>query len=73
MAVGFLWDVSALAQDLSGGMAVWPALAGSMVMLAGMIVYGALVATGVKWSRRVFAPHSRKSLWGWPFKRPRRE
>ena len=68
----FLWDVSAISQDLSGGLALWPALAASAVMLTGMGVYGALVATGVKWSRRVFAPRSRRSIWGWPFNHLRR-
>lgn len=68
----FLWDVAALAETLSGGLARWPALAGSAVMLAGMVTYGALVVIGARWSRQAFAPASRRTLWGWPLDRVRR-
>lgn len=67
--IHFLWDVAALTQTLSGGLARWPSVAGSAVMLAGMVIYAALVATASRWSRETFAPASRQTLWGWPFSR----
>jgi RsiW-degrading membrane proteinase PrsW (M82 family) len=71
MLLHFLWDVAALTQTLSGGLSRWPALAGSVVMLVGMVVYGALVVTGARWSRQTFAPNSLRTLWGWPLVRVR--
>jgi RsiW-degrading membrane proteinase PrsW (M82 family) len=68
MLLHVLWDVAALAQMLSGGRARWSPVAGSAIMLAGMIVYAALVVTGARWSRERFAPASRKTLWGWPLR-----
>jgi RsiW-degrading membrane proteinase PrsW (M82 family) len=68
----FLWDVAAVAQDLSGGLARWPALAGSGVMLAGMGVFGALVAAGATMSHDTMAPTTDITRWGWPLNRARR-
>ena len=69
----FVWDLIALpANDIRGtGAPAAPtrghSLAAIAVMLAGLVVYGSLVAAGSRFSRRAFAPGA-PGLWGWPFR-----
>ena len=61
----FLWDWAALSQ---AGEISWPqTLTGMLLMLGGCLFYGVLVIVGSDWSRKIFAPHGKLSLWGWPF------
>jgi RsiW-degrading membrane proteinase PrsW (M82 family) len=67
VALHFSWDWVALAADggtLSTGLTVLAAA----IMLAGIGFYGALVLLGSRLSRKVFAPGTARSLWGFPFK-----
>ncbi len=63
----FLWDCLAFAANRLGAMTPLQTAAAISLMLGGILFYGVLVVVGSEWSRRVFAPHSAKSLWGWPF------
>jgi len=36
-------------------------------MVSGMLLYGFLVTIASERSRRIFAPASLETLWGWPF------
>ncbi len=63
----FLWDCVAFAAGRQGAMTPWQTAAAVCLMLGGILFYGVLVVVGSEWSRQVFAPHSTKSLWGWPF------
>jgi RsiW-degrading membrane proteinase PrsW (M82 family) len=43
----------------------------AVVLMLGLTgTYGFLVVTGTAHSRTVFAPDDRRSVWGWPFRRP---
>jgi RsiW-degrading membrane proteinase PrsW (M82 family) len=71
----FLWDCLAFSSIRQGVMTPLQTAAAIGLMLGGILFYGALVVVGSEWSRRVFAPQSMKSLWGWPFtllRRPNR-
>jgi fatty acid desaturase len=75
--IHFAWDRVAFAAGETGAMRPRHTAAAVSLMLVGMIVYGALVAIGADWSRRIFAPHRPAELWGWPLtflrgRRPRR-
>lgn len=63
----FLWDCVAFAAIRQGAMTPLQTAAAVGLMLGGILFYGVLVVVGSEWSRQVFAPHSVKSLWGWPF------
>ncbi len=67
MSLHYLWDWIAFASARAGGIGWWPNAAGIGLMLGGILFYGVLVVIGSDWSRRVFKPRSRRSLWGWPF------
>ncbi|MGH9463374.1 MAG: PrsW family glutamic-type intramembrane protease [Vicinamibacteria bacterium] len=66
-ALHFSWDWVAVTAD---GAALSPLLTvvAVVIMLAGIGIYGALVASGSRMSRAMFAPGSVRSLWGFPFK-----
>ncbi len=63
----FLWDCLAFSAIRQGVMTPLQTAAAIGLMLGGILFYGALVVVGSEWSRRVVAPQSMKSLWGWPF------
>ncbi len=67
IAIHFFWDWIALAAGCAGEMQWWQTVLGLTLMLSGILFYGMLVVVGSDWSRQVFAPHSLRSLWGWPF------
>lgn len=67
VALHFLWDLVALHVPVTPLGAVLHNLAGVAVMLSGMLLYGFLVTVASERSRRIFAPASVKTLWGWPF------
>ncbi len=75
IGIHFLWDWVAITAAWSGEMRWWQTAAGVALMVGGILFYGMLTVVGSDWSRRVFAPHSMRTLWGWPFSRgkPRRE
>jgi hypothetical protein len=45
------------------------AVAGVLLMVGNIALYGRLVVLASARSRRQFAPTSRRGLWGWPFDR----
>ena len=67
ITIHFLWDWIALAANSAGRMRWWQTAAGVALMVGGILFYGRLVVVGSDWSRRVFAPHQMRTLWGWPF------
>jgi RsiW-degrading membrane proteinase PrsW (M82 family) len=67
IALHFAWDLIALGIPASSAAALTRSLLGASLMLAGMLLYGALVVIGSAASREVFAPLSARTLWGWPF------
>jgi RsiW-degrading membrane proteinase PrsW (M82 family) len=67
VALHFLWDVVALHVSVTLLGVVLQNLAGILVMLSGMLLYGFLVTIASERSRRIFAPASLETLWGWPF------
>lgn len=62
----FLWDWLAFEMLYARGKEWWQTLAAIAIMFGGIVFYGMLVVTGSDWSRKVFAPHSKRKLWGWP-------
>jgi RsiW-degrading membrane proteinase PrsW (M82 family) len=67
MGLHFLWDWIAFSASRAGDIAAWQTVAAVSIMVGGMIFYGALVTRASAWSRAMFAPESRRRLWGWPF------
>lgn len=65
----FLWDWIALWRP-PAGLHLWQALGAAGLMCGGVLVYGVLVERGSILSKAAFAPGSRRSLWGWPFRPP---
>ena len=65
--IHFLWDWIAFVAAERRIMTSSQTASAIALMLAGMATYGSMVVVGSRWSRRVFAPGSRHSLWGWPF------
>jgi RsiW-degrading membrane proteinase PrsW (M82 family) len=55
-AVGlhFLWNYVALRSASRGGPTVWTPVSSAALMASGMLVYGALVSVGARWSQRIF-------------------
>jgi RsiW-degrading membrane proteinase PrsW (M82 family) len=67
LAWHFTWDWIAFTA-LARGFMTWPeTIAGMVLMLAGLVFYGALVARGSRDSREALAPDSERNVWGWPF------
>lgn len=68
LAIGlhFMWDWIAFDCLRGAGRTPVHIIGAISVMLFGLLFYGMLVVVGSDWSRRVFAPHSTKVLWGWP-------
>jgi len=64
----FAWDWIALDVSDTTSLSIYQTAASIAVMLFGMMFYGALVHVGSTLSKGMFAPESRASLWGWPFK-----
>jgi RsiW-degrading membrane proteinase PrsW (M82 family) len=71
LAVGvhILWDLVAVPAQSSGSMSGARTVAAVAVMALGLVCYAGLVVAGSAASRRVFAPGSRRRVWGWPFTR----
>lgn len=65
----FGWDWISLQPHAVGSVSLESVLAAAL-MVSGLLLYGALVAAASARSRHQFAPSSRASLWGWPFRRP---
>ena len=70
-AVGlhFGWDWIALDAEAANASNLVHAAAGGLLMLSGLLLYGALTAAAARWSHDLFAPKSPFRLWGWPFDR----
>lgn len=66
MLLHFLWDWIAFTSAQRPGREPLHIVGAISVMLFGLLFYGMLVVVGSDWSRRIFAPHSTKVLWGWP-------
>jgi RsiW-degrading membrane proteinase PrsW (M82 family) len=62
------WDWLSLTAPASGELRPGQAALGSLLMLAGMALYGALVDFGSHRSHDLFAPDQPDRLWGWPFR-----
>lgn len=60
----FGWDLAALQAE--GAIGRREAVLGAALMLAGLLLFGRLVALGSRWSQRLFAPGRPRRLWGWP-------
>ncbi len=67
ISLHYLWDLIAFASARTGSFRWSLNAAGIGLMLGGILFYGVLVVIGSDWSRQVFKPRSRRSLWGWPF------
>jgi len=67
LALHFLWDLVALYVPVTVLGVVLHNLAGILVMLSGILLYGFLVTIASERSRRIFASASLETLWGWPF------
>jgi len=66
MALHFAWDLISLRASTAPGLA--NTLAAAAVVVAGTLLFGALVVVGSSASRDVFSPSGgRRTLWGWPF------
>lgn len=63
----FSWDWVALEASADQVMSVWQTAAAVAIMLIGMGVFGVVVINGSRSSKRIFAPQSMRTLWGWPF------
>lgn len=68
----FGWDWIALRAESASGFAPVHAASAALLMLAGFLLYGALVSLASRWSHDLFAPDLPARLWGWPFNRLRR-
>jgi len=64
----FGWDWIALTAPASGQLSPGQAALGVALMLAGLCLYGTLVALSSRWSHDLFAPWRPARLWGWPFR-----
>ena len=63
---GWDWIVLSAPGAALGTREAW---SGAALMLAGLLLYGALTAIASEQSHRLFAPGSPSRLWGWPFRR----
>src|SRR5262245_47099094 len=63
---GWDWIVLASAGTAMGTLEIW---SGATLMLAGLLLYGVLTAMASEQSRLLYAPTSRRQIWGWPFNR----
>jgi RsiW-degrading membrane proteinase PrsW (M82 family) len=68
IALHFSWDWVALAASNGATLSTGLTLIAISIMLIGIGLYGALVVSGSRLSRAMFAPDSARSLWGFPFK-----
>jgi hypothetical protein len=66
-ALHFSWDWVALTAD-GTALSPWITVVAVAIMLTGIGIYGALVVSGSRMSRAIFAPGSVRSVWGFPFK-----
>ena len=66
VALHLTWDMLALAQPPRRSL---HGVGGAGVMLAGLLIYGTLVARAARQSRRHFQAEHGKRLFGWPFGR----
>ncbi len=73
LAVGlhFCWDALVLTAPEDAPLGLRRTLAGLLVMVGSVALYGRLVVVASARSRRQFAPKSTLQLWGWPFDRSR--
>jgi RsiW-degrading membrane proteinase PrsW (M82 family) len=68
----FGWDAVVLSVPDGVAPGARQTLAGVVLMVASLALYGRLVLVASARSRRQFAPRSTLRLWGWPFDRRRR-
>jgi RsiW-degrading membrane proteinase PrsW (M82 family) len=68
MVIHFFWNhyVGLVPPDQHGPLTQ---IAAVLLMLTLTVTFGGLVVMGSAHSRSVFAPHDRRSVWGWPFRR----
>ncbi len=62
----FVWDWIAFSSWSFGAIAFWQEGAAVVLMVTGLLVYGACVASGSRRSRDHFAPKDSRQIWGWP-------
>jgi RsiW-degrading membrane proteinase PrsW (M82 family) len=63
------WDAIVLSVPDGSPPTPTQTLAGVALMVASLVLYGRLVTLASARSKRLFAPHSQRGLWGWPFDR----
>lgn len=66
VALHFAWDCLALGAMVRDGMELGERLLSVALMVSGLFAYGVLVVLASDWSRRHFAPHDPRRVWGWP-------
>jgi len=69
VALHFGWDAVVLSVPDGFPPTQLQSLVGVALMVGSLVLYGRLVTLASAKSRRQFAPHSRRRLWGWPFDR----
>jgi RsiW-degrading membrane proteinase PrsW (M82 family) len=69
ISLHFGWDSVALRAEAAGGPLTRHSLAAALIMLSGLVLYGALVSRASRWSHDLLAPSLPARLWGWPFDR----
>jgi RsiW-degrading membrane proteinase PrsW (M82 family) len=62
----FVWDWIAFSSWSFGAVVLWQKGAAVVLMVTGIFVYGACVASGSRRSRDQFAPGDPRQVWGWP-------
>jgi RsiW-degrading membrane proteinase PrsW (M82 family) len=68
LGLHFSWDWVALASSHGSTLSVARTFFAIAIMLGGMLVFGKMVHLGSRLSREWFAPGSKRSPWGWPFR-----
>jgi len=72
VSLHFGWDSVALRAEAAGDFLPRHSLAAALIMLSGLVLYGALVSLASRWSHDLLAPTLPPGLWGWPFDRTAR-
>lgn len=62
----FAWDVVAVPANETGTMTLRQRSFAVALMMLGLAIYGQMVRTGSRWSRRAFPDPRPRGAWGWP-------